>query len=49
MLLAETGLGRPSATRAREIGDRHPAIDTEAIVRQLERQLRQAFGPGSEF
>ena len=49
MLLAETGLGRPSATRAREMGDRHPALDTEAIVRQLERQLRQAFSPGSEF
>jgi hypothetical protein len=49
MLLAETGLGRPSATRTREMGDRHPALDTEAIVRQLERQLRQAFSPGSEF
>jgi len=49
MLLADTGLGRPSATSAREMDAHHAALDTEAIVRQLERQLRQAFSPGSEF
>jgi hypothetical protein len=49
MLLAETGLGRLSATSAREMGADHAALDAEAIVRQLESQLRQAFNPGHKF